>query len=117
MLRWKTECPVCRRQLQVTKRDRKVMEHNTPITSEDQEEANMQAAIQVFLSELDGMRQEGREPGEMSDAYWGMMGEEENEVDLLSALIIGQAISNIRRRPRRALARPTTPARGASAPL
>ena len=86
------------------------MEHNTPITSEDQEEANMQAAIQVFLSELDGMRHEGREQGEISDAYWGMMGEEESDVDLLSALIIGQAISNIQRHPRRALARPTTPA-------
>lgn len=97
MLRWKTECPECRRPLQVTKSERKVMQHNTPISHEDQEAANMQAAIQVFLNDLEQIQQEESEPGDLRNAYWNMMSDEEGGVDLLSALIVGQAIGNLNR--------------------
>jgi hypothetical protein len=93
MLRWKAECPECRRPLQVTKKDRKIMEHNTPISTEDQEAANMQAAIQVFLNDLQAQSIEGED---MENTYWERMSEDDGDVDLLSALIVGQALTNIR---------------------
>jgi hypothetical protein len=76
----------------VTKKDRKIMEHNTPINPEDQEAANMQAAIQIFLNDLQN-ETEGNEP---QDAYWNRISEDDGDVDLLSALIVGQALTNIR---------------------
>jgi hypothetical protein len=73
----------------VTKKDRKIMEHNTPINPEDQEAANMQAAIQIFLNDL-------QNESEGDNAYWNRMSEDDGDVDLLSALIVGQALTNIR---------------------